>query len=222
MIAIATLACCAIMHSTPGHDGHPKKFSTINGKEYRGCKVLKVDPDGVTFRHDKGMAKIGFKDMPFHLRDRYFYNPVIAKEFITLHTLPSKEAMVRHFYLKKYGKVRYNKTPYGVYRDPYTGAIGAYRDPATRFYDQPYSNLSISDQLYQNHFSKHAQRTYGGARIGSQIMGPRYMGYIRNAYPRQIGTFGAGPSGGSLVPPVRSGYSTAGPVAPSLAPAARR
>ncbi len=221
MIALVTLNAAAVLFSSPGHDIHPKQFSTVHGKEYRDCEVLKVDPNGVTFRHDRGMAKVEFKQMPKHLQDRYFYNPKVAKEFIQKFNIPSKEALKRHLVLRNVARERIVRKPYGVYRDPQTGLIGIATNPATPFYNSPYSNVSISDQLYQNHFSRHVQRAYGGARKGGTIIGPRLYPWIRNTNPRQLGTFGAGPSGGSIVPSARSGFSTGGSIAPSMAPARR-
>ncbi|MEM9479223.1 MAG: hypothetical protein AAGA58_06110 [Verrucomicrobiota bacterium] len=222
MIALAALASAAVLQFTPGHAGHPASISTLAGKEYHGVEVLKVDPDGLTFRHDRGMAKVPFKDMPFDLRDRYSYDPNVANEFVRDHTVRIRETPRRYVTQQRVSRVqRVNRIPYGIVRDPVSGLIGAATNPATPFYQSPYSNLSIADQLRVNHFGKHVQRVYGGATINSNNFGPRYLPYVRNPYPRQIGTFGVGPSGGSIVPSVRSGFSTAGPIAPSLSPVVR-
>ncbi|MEM0898232.1 MAG: hypothetical protein AAGJ79_15270, partial [Verrucomicrobiota bacterium] len=220
MIALAALASAAVLQFTPGHAGHPTSISTLAGKEYNGVEILKVDPDGLTFRHDRGMAKVAFRDMPFDLRDRYSYDPQVANEFVRDHTVRNRQATSRRYITQKRNTrvQRVNRVPYGIVRDPVTGLIGAATNPATPFYQSPYSNLSIADQLRVNHFSKHTQRVYGGATVKSNNFGPRYLPYVRNPYPRQIGTFGVGPSGGSIIPPARSGFSTAGAIAPSLAP----
>ena len=82
-----------------------------------------------------------------------------------------------------------------------------------------YSNITY-EGLYNQHFNAHSSSHYRGAR-NNIVQAPRYLPYVRNIYPRQIGTYNVGPSGGSLVPAIRSGYSTAGSIAPSLVPARR-
>ncbi len=51
-----------------------QNFTTLSGRHYAGCQVLKVYPDGVTFHHSRGMAKVLFVDMKPELRAQFGYN----------------------------------------------------------------------------------------------------------------------------------------------------
>jgi hypothetical protein len=37
--------------------------TTTSGRSFKNCTVLQVNPDGVTFRHSKGLARVLFSDM---------------------------------------------------------------------------------------------------------------------------------------------------------------
>ncbi len=50
-------------------------LTTTNGRTFRECKVLKVSPDGVTFRHEKGMAKVLFSEMTDASQQAFGYDP---------------------------------------------------------------------------------------------------------------------------------------------------
>ena len=63
----------------------PFDMETLRGKSYTGCKVLKVDPDGLFFRHSKGMAKLSFADLPENIRDRFDYDSEEADKFVKKH-----------------------------------------------------------------------------------------------------------------------------------------
>ncbi|MCB1279493.1 hypothetical protein [Prosthecobacter sp.] len=56
----------------------PKSYDTIttrDGKSFYECKVMHVYPDGVSFTHRNGAAKIAFKDLPDGLRRELRYDP---------------------------------------------------------------------------------------------------------------------------------------------------
>ncbi len=63
----------------------PFDMETLKGKSYTDCKVLKVDPDGLFFRHSRGMAKLSFADLPEDVRDRFDYDSDKADQFIKKH-----------------------------------------------------------------------------------------------------------------------------------------
>lgn len=56
-------------------------ISTLAGKVYRHCQILKVEPDGVSFIHSKGAAKVLFMDMPKEWRGKLGYNPAKAEAY---------------------------------------------------------------------------------------------------------------------------------------------
>lgn len=51
------------------------ELSTSTGKTYRSCQILKVEIDGVSFRHSQGMAKVLFTDLNAKWRDHFGYDP---------------------------------------------------------------------------------------------------------------------------------------------------
>jgi len=57
------------------------KITTLTGKTYRQCNIIKVYPDGVAFRHSNGAAKILFTDLSSDLRDRLGYSPSKAAAY---------------------------------------------------------------------------------------------------------------------------------------------
>jgi hypothetical protein len=55
------------------------ELTTIGGKTYHDCRILKIDPDGVLFRHSSGAGKVLFKDMTRSMRDHFGYDAEKAK-----------------------------------------------------------------------------------------------------------------------------------------------
>jgi hypothetical protein len=49
--------------------------TTLDHRIYTNCKVLKVEPDGVTFSHDDGITKVMYPMMPPDLQKRFGYTP---------------------------------------------------------------------------------------------------------------------------------------------------
>lgn len=58
-----------------------EKISTLTGKTYRQCEIVKVHPDGVSFTHAKGAAKVLFTDLSQDWRTRLGYDPKKAKAY---------------------------------------------------------------------------------------------------------------------------------------------
>lgn len=56
-------------------------ITTNDGIIYRKCKVVRVEPDGITFSHSKGVAKIGFPELPEEYSEAYGYDPEEADEY---------------------------------------------------------------------------------------------------------------------------------------------
>lgn len=54
---------------------------TLSGATYRHVAAVRVEPDGVTWRHDSGMVKVDFADCPEPVRRAYQYNAVFAAAY---------------------------------------------------------------------------------------------------------------------------------------------
>lgn len=62
----------------------PKNYGTIttrDGKSFYECQVMHIYPDGVTFAHKNGAAKIPFADLPENLRNEFRYDPKAEAEY---------------------------------------------------------------------------------------------------------------------------------------------
>lgn len=62
----------------------PQNYGTIatrNGRVFHDCKVTRIHPDGVSFTHRDGAAKIAFKDLPENLRREFRYDPQKEAEY---------------------------------------------------------------------------------------------------------------------------------------------
>jgi hypothetical protein len=56
-------------------------LTTNDGITYRKCKIIRVEPDGITFSHSKGVAKIEFPQLPEEYSEAYDYDPEEAEEY---------------------------------------------------------------------------------------------------------------------------------------------
>lgn len=54
-------------------------LTTVSGKTYRQCRIIKIETDGVMFRHASGAGKVLFKDMTKNWRDHFGFDPVKAR-----------------------------------------------------------------------------------------------------------------------------------------------
>lgn len=70
-------------------------ITTLNGQTFHRVEVLKHDPDGLMFRHSKGMAKIPFADLPEEVQKRFNYKPETAAAFVKEHLDAEKEARAK-------------------------------------------------------------------------------------------------------------------------------
>lgn len=80
MKALAPLFLCALtavsLRAAP-----LAEITTLTGKTYRQCEIVKVHPDGVSFTHANGAAKVLFTDLSATWRERLGYDPVKAKAY---------------------------------------------------------------------------------------------------------------------------------------------
>lgn len=53
-------------------------LTTTTGRTYRQCRIVKMEPDGLSFRHANGAGKVLFKDLTKDLREHFDYDPVRA------------------------------------------------------------------------------------------------------------------------------------------------
>ena len=59
----------------------PSTITTIYGKTYTGCVLSKVTPDGISFTHSMGVAKVPYTDLDPTFASAFGYNPVTAKRY---------------------------------------------------------------------------------------------------------------------------------------------
>ena len=70
----------------------PTTIETAHGKIYEQCKIIKRDPDGVSFTHSKGTAKVLYSDLSESMRNALGYDPVKADAYEKEHADARKEA----------------------------------------------------------------------------------------------------------------------------------
>lgn len=70
----------------------PTTIETAQGKVYERCKILKHDPDGVSFTHSKGVAKVLFSDLSESMRNALGYDAGKAEAYEKAQVEARKEA----------------------------------------------------------------------------------------------------------------------------------
>lgn len=81
-------------------------ITTARGRVYTGAKIKQVDPDGISFTHSDGAAKILFTDLPASMREKYGYDPKKASAYAKKITEQRKEAAKRREeYLRREAEV---------------------------------------------------------------------------------------------------------------------
>ena len=56
-------------------------LTTLSGQTFRDVQPLRVEPDGITWRHAGGVAKVDFADSPEAVRAAYHYDPARAAAY---------------------------------------------------------------------------------------------------------------------------------------------
>ena len=59
----------------------PSTITTSFGKTYTGCVMSRVTPNGISFTHSMGVAKVQFSDLDPGLAHSFGYDPVAAKKY---------------------------------------------------------------------------------------------------------------------------------------------
>ena len=49
-------------------------FQTVNGKEYKGATITRLEPDGIVVKTNSGVTKIYFTELPKDVQDRFHYD----------------------------------------------------------------------------------------------------------------------------------------------------
>lgn len=65
---------CALQFGLMAAAADPVTIETVRGKVYEQCRVLKREPDGVSFAHSRGVAKVLFAEMGEPLRTELGYD----------------------------------------------------------------------------------------------------------------------------------------------------
>ena len=66
--------------ATVQSDNRPD-ITTLSGVTYIRCRVNRVEPDGISVFHSKGIAKIPFADLSEEYRKKYGYDPTQSSEY---------------------------------------------------------------------------------------------------------------------------------------------
>lgn len=74
LVASVTLPCTAAVQ-------HLKQIQTLQGRTYRDCSIKQVQPDGVSFTHSNGAAKVLFADLSESLKKQLGFSEEKLAEY---------------------------------------------------------------------------------------------------------------------------------------------
>ncbi|MBL9183967.1 MAG: hypothetical protein JNN17_17630 [Verrucomicrobiaceae bacterium] len=177
-------------------------ITTIRGKTYVDCKIAQVHPDGISFTHRKGAAKILFTDLPSSMREKYGYDPKKAAAYSKKITEQRKE--------------REKRVQEHLARQQ--EAIEAAQFATAMRYAE--IEAQQQQQAYQQQVWMPAQGFYTSA-VGFPNMSPIYGPVVNGAPYRPRGWDGVGiapvvPGTSGIYIPQSGGYSWYPPISPSL------
>jgi hypothetical protein len=95
--AVMAFAAAAVLQGQLLAEG-PESFdrlTTIKGKVFTNVTVTAVEPDGLRLRHDAGVSKITFGDLPPSLAREYPHDPKEAAEFAAKEEERNRQAIAR-------------------------------------------------------------------------------------------------------------------------------
>ena len=69
----------------------PQTITTTEGETYTDCIITRTEPDGISFRHSKGIAKIPFKELAPEFARRFGYHPHAAADYSRMTAGKQKE-----------------------------------------------------------------------------------------------------------------------------------
>ena len=69
--------------ATPAPDPEPDAgdLVTAYGQIFRNVEIILEEPDGLTFRHDGGVTKVGFPALKEEVRQKYNYDPIVGWKY---------------------------------------------------------------------------------------------------------------------------------------------
>ncbi|MDB6137889.1 MAG: hypothetical protein JWO94_961 [Verrucomicrobiaceae bacterium] len=71
---LALIVLLAVSTLVGADEGEALHITTVGGQTYSQCQVVQMYPDGVAFRHSRGMAKILFTDLNPEWRQHFGYD----------------------------------------------------------------------------------------------------------------------------------------------------
>jgi hypothetical protein len=80
-LAFAVLACNHTVFAGTFDATNRPTVTTINGVTYERCKLKRVQPDGITIMHSKGIAKIPFIALSKEIQAEFKYDPSTSAKF---------------------------------------------------------------------------------------------------------------------------------------------
>jgi len=79
--AALSLLVAGVLAAAPKSSDSLGTITTSLGRSYQDCRVCQVDPDGVIFSHEKGIAKVLFGELPESLRKKLGYDEQKAADY---------------------------------------------------------------------------------------------------------------------------------------------
>ncbi len=70
------------------------ELRTEKGRTFSNAKVIAIEPDGLRLRHDAGVSKVAFTELPEPVRKNYPYDPGRAAEYAKAAEAANREAIL--------------------------------------------------------------------------------------------------------------------------------
>ncbi len=193
----------------------PKNYGTIttrDGKSFYECQLMHIYPDGVTFAHKNGAAKISFADLPENLRNEFRYDPKAEAEYQKQQAARRKAeqeqqkqqeiAMQQRLMEAKRAEASYLATASRLT----TTAAGVAGTPSPFWVGTPITGPAVGGRSYTGSSYSRFGYPYGYAGTGYYYGGngsgisygypyggyPYYSGYSYGRYPGFGGCYGGG------------------------------
>ena len=81
LLSLFALGVTATFGVAAGQGDHVATITTLRGATFRQCTIVRIYPDGVSFTHSKGAAKIQFTDLEPEWREELGYDSKKAAEY---------------------------------------------------------------------------------------------------------------------------------------------
>jgi hypothetical protein len=113
-------------------------FKTLDGKDYKGVTISRVEPDGIMVATDSGIEKIPFTNLPKDVQKKYGYDPAKAAKY--------QKAVYDAYVQKK------------IHEDPYTYGYLSPSDPYVVQANQPSVAAPESSSLTTEELSRASKK----------------------------------------------------------------